>query len=113
MAIDHFSRAKKAWPLLVKRAKGNPPLSPYTYKEISEKLELHHRAASWFLSEIQEFCRENKLPPLQALVVNKKTRLPGHGYYGSKIDHTSHKKALEEVSKVDWTKIKFQRKGTR
>ena len=69
MAIDHFFRAKKAWPLLVKRAQTT--CVPFTYKEISNRIGLHHRAARWFLSEIQEFCHENKLAPLQALVVNK------------------------------------------
>jgi len=108
MAIDHFSRAKKAWPILVKRAQTT--CEPFTYKEISNQIGLHHRSARWFLSEVQEFCSENNLPPLQALVVNKKTRLPGDGYYGSEITHKHHQKVLKKVSKEDWVKVKFKRR---
>ncbi|CCU71300.1 hypothetical protein [Thalassolituus oleivorans] len=107
MAIDHFFRAKKAWPLLVKRAQTT--CVPFTYKEISNRIGLHHRAARWFLSEIQEFCHENKLAPLQALVVNKKTRLPGEGYDGSVITYEAHQKALKKVRKENWSNVKFKR----
>lgn len=107
MAIDHFARAVKAWPILVKRAQ--TACEPMTYKEISNEIGYHHRAAKWFLSEIQEFCKKNKLAPLQALVVNKKTRLPGHGYYGSARTHKEHKKALKKVAKEDWSKVRFKK----
>ncbi len=107
MAIDHFARAKKAWPLLVERAQTT--CVPFTYKEISNQIGLHHRAAQWFLSEIQEFCHEKDLAPLQALVVNKKTRLPGDGYDGSAITPKAHQKALKKVKKEKWDKVKFKR----
>ncbi|EKO3657008.1 MULTISPECIES: hypothetical protein [unclassified Vibrio] len=108
MAIDHFARAKKAWPILINRAQTT--CEPFTYKEISNLIGLHHRAARWFLSEIQEFCNENELAPLQALVVNKRTRLPGEGYYGSAITPEAHRKALKKVRKEKWAKVKFNRR---
>ena len=98
--IDHAARAKRAWPYLAKRA--NSGKEPYTYKELCDKLGLHHRAAGFFLGVIQEHCHKNKLPPLQALVVNKKTRLPGSGYYGSQRNHASHQKALNKVRAKQW-----------
>jgi len=101
MPIDHFSRAKKAWPLLIRRARQKGP--PYTYGELCVELGLHHRAAGWFLGVIQNYCKHNKLPPLQALVVNKKTRLPGCGYVGSPRTQKQHSRALDKVYKEKWS----------
>ena len=74
---DHKQRARRAWPILTRAAKDH---QTYTYKELCESMELHHRTATWFLGEIQEYCRTHNLPALQALVVNQVTRLPGAGY---------------------------------
>lgn len=98
--IDQAARAKRAWPYLAMRA--NKRGEPFTYKELCEKLGLHHRAAGHFLGVIQEYCNANKLPPLQALVVNKSTRLPGSGYIGSPRTKASHKKALKKVHAMKW-----------
>lgn len=103
--IDHLSRAKKAWPILVGHAEKGE--APFTYGELAKKLSLHHRAVGYFLSIIQDFCRDRKLPPLQALVVNKQTRLPGYGYKGSKITHNKHAEVLKDVYKFNWSKIDF------
>lgn len=98
--IDHVSRAKLAWPLLAKKA--NSGDAPYTYKELCDILGLHHRAAGFFLGVIQEFCKKHNKPPLQALVVNKRTKLPGSGYYGSQRTKTAHEKALIAVRANMW-----------
>lgn len=100
MSVDHFARAKKAWPYLVKRAERGDP--PFTYGELSALLGLHHRSARWFLGVIQEYCRRHKLPPLQALAVNKKTGLPGSGYVGSPRTTAEHKHALKRVRSKKW-----------
>jgi hypothetical protein len=75
MAVDQKQRAKMTWSILVSLAitKGNPT----TYKELAASLNLHWRVLSWPLGKIQHFCHKNNLPPLQALVVNSKTGLPG------------------------------------
>jgi hypothetical protein len=73
-----IGRARDAWPYLVARASAKG--EPFTYKQLSEKMELHWRAAQWFLEVIQIYCDKNGLPPLQALVVNRGTKLPGAGY---------------------------------
>ena len=98
--IDHKARAKKAWPYLAKRA--NAKDNTYTYKELTDKLGLHHRAASWFLGVIQEYCDKKGWPPIQALVVNKRTKLPGSGYHGSKINKKSHAIAIKKVHAKKW-----------
>jgi hypothetical protein len=95
MAINHGLRAKKAWPILVKLAIDGK--DPITYGELCAKLGLHPRSASWFLGVIQAYCHKKPLPPLQALVVNKRSRLPGSGYDGSTRTRAAHKKALERV----------------
>jgi hypothetical protein len=101
MSIDHVSRAKKAWPLLVQRAKEKNG-SPFTYGELCAELGLHPRSASWFLGVIQSYCKRHNLPPLQALVVNKKTRLPGRGYTGSPSTRDDHDLELSKVRKYRW-----------
>ena len=100
MPIDHFARATKAWPLLVQRAKSGG--APYTYGDLCALLGLHHRAAGWFLGVIQEYCHRHKLAPLQALAVNKKTRLPGSGYVGSPRTTAAHALALVKVHSQQW-----------
>ncbi len=105
MAINyelHTLRARKAWPILVRRVKsGN---RPYTYRELTEKMCLHWRSASWFLGVIQRYCRAKRLPPLQAFAVNSITRIPGEGYNGSPRSRKAHAKAVEAVrAKNDWS----------
>jgi hypothetical protein len=101
MRIDHVSRAEKAWPLLVRRANENGPV--YTYGELCAELGLHPRSAGWLLGVIQSYCKRNKLPPLQALVVNKKTKLPGTGYVGSPRSRAAHNRAVSMVFKAKWS----------
>lgn len=95
MAHDHEARARRAWPLLVRRAQRK--LAPLTYGELCTRLGLHHRAAAWMLALIQDWCSRERLPPLQALVVNSRTRLPGSGARGAGRDERSHQRALERV----------------
>jgi len=92
--IDHKQRARHAWPILVKLAKSGS--APITYGELSAQLALHHRAAGYFLGVIQAYCKKERLPKLQALVVNKATRVPGSGYEGSAIA-SEHKRDVTKV----------------
>jgi len=101
MSIDHEARAREAWKHLVKLAKTNEIVH---YEDIAVLLGLHHRSASWFLGVIQQHCNAYRLPPLQALVVNKKTKLPGHGYNSSAIDYKTHSRVLKKVRSYPWPK---------
>lgn len=100
MAIDHVQRARRAWPLLVNHAERGKP--PYTYGQLCSRLGLHWRAAQWFLGVIQEHCRSNRIPALQALAVNKRTRVPGKGYVGSPRSRAAHKRELRKVYRHPW-----------
>jgi hypothetical protein len=74
--IDQRARAERVWPILVDTSRLRMTI---TYGDLSSKVGLHHRAARHFLAFIQEQMRVRKLPPIQALVVNQRTREPGAG----------------------------------
>jgi hypothetical protein len=97
---DHTQRARDAWTLLVKRAETVE--SPFTYGQICEPLGLHPLVARYFLGVIQDHCHQTGVPPLQALVVSKKSRLPGPGYDGSLIAKADHDRALIAVRQHKW-----------
>ena len=75
---------------------------PLTYGELCNKIGLHPRSARYFLSVIQIYCKKRNLPPLQALVVNKKTGVPGEGYIGSGRSQKEHGEALKKVYSYNW-----------
>ena len=103
MAINQVARARRAWPLLVRRAKSGK--APLTYKQLCTSLGLHWRAAGSFLDVIQRYCAGNHLPPLQAFAVRQDTRLPGTGYVGSPRSIAAHGRAVERVRKRKWPAV--------
>lgn len=98
--IDHFNRARAAWPFLAARAANGLP--PYTYREICDEIGVHWRSARYFLGAVQGHCRANGLPPLQVLAVNAATRLPGQGCTGAPKTHAAHQDALRAVYAHRW-----------
>lgn len=96
----HRRRARLAWPKLVAAAKQGEPIS---YKDLSASIGEHWRAASWFLGVIQRYCAEMGLPRLQALAVNKRTRVPGKGYAGKR-GRIAHRREVDLVRAADWPK---------
>lgn len=103
---DHEKRARQAWPVLVQGVQAGR--APFTYGEISSAIGVHHRAAQYFLGVIQRYCDRAQLPPLQAMAVNKETKLPGLGYHGSARTPSEHADALVRVRSHQWpTKAPF------
>lgn len=98
----HQSRAREAWPHLATRANGGG--KPFTYRELGDLVGVHCRAVGWFLGEIQDYCDRHKLPPLQALVVQSTTGLPGGGYHGSNRTRADHARAVAAVHAHEWAK---------
>lgn len=96
----HRNRARRAWPHLVRAASAGTPLS---YGELTDKMGLHWRAASWFLGVIQRFCAAHDMPRLQALAVNKRTRVPGKGYAGAR-GRRAHAREVDRVRSHRWSK---------
>jgi hypothetical protein len=107
-SIDHVKRARRAWPILVKRARLGPAKgAPLTYGELCASLGLHWRSAGWFLGVIQRYCKRHRRPRLQALAINKKRKVPGDGYEGS-TTYKGHQKELAKVYAAKWpTKAPF------
>ncbi|MDP1720062.1 MAG: DUF3883 domain-containing protein [Candidatus Nanopelagicaceae bacterium] len=69
-------RAAAIWNVLVAQANLGKPI---TYKELSKKVDVHHRALRFGLGIIKTYCRESGLPHLTALVINSSTGIPGEG----------------------------------
>ncbi len=100
MPVDHEERARRAWPHLVRLARSGG--EPFSYGELCAKLgDVHHRAAGRFLGVIQKYCAVNKLSALQALAVNRRTRVPGAGYCGVQ-GRRAHAKEVERVRAHKW-----------
>lgn len=100
MRIDHFGRAREAWPLLAGRAVNGQP--PYTYREICDEIGVHWRSAHHFLGIIRRHCSASGLPPLQVLVVNATTHLPGQGCTGVPGNRSAYEIALRAIYAYRW-----------
>lgn len=99
--IDHRKRARRAYPILRRVAQAGKRI---TYKELTDTLGLHHRAARWLLGVIQAYCAENDLPPLQALVIRKADKVPGKGYAATPCGGRKYRKAVRRVQAFNWPK---------
>lgn len=56
-----------------------------TYALVCERAGVPHltRSVGQFLREVAQWCDENGWPPINALAVNRDTRMPGEGYDGA------------------------------
>jgi putative restriction endonuclease len=71
-------KAYRALPHLVATAKAGKTI---TYKELGDKIGLHHRPLQYVFGYIRDdICRRHDLPMLNALVVNADTQEPGGGW---------------------------------
>jgi len=80
--INQIERASRAWEILTIVASEK---STITYKELGEKLGVHHRAIRFVLREIQNHGLSEKLPPITILVVGQGGS-PGAGFIAWDID---------------------------
>jgi putative restriction endonuclease len=99
VAVNQVERAFRAWPVLTNRARNR---STITYGELGQVLGVHHRAVRYVLSVIQDYCLEEKLPPLTILIVNA-SGLPGSGFIAFDLDNFDE--GLEKVYDFDWGSI--------
>lgn len=99
MTINQAERAYRAWPILTKRAgEGNN----ITYGELGALLAVHHRAIRYVLGLIQDYCLEEKLPPLTILIVNQSGK-PGTGFIAYDVDKLEEGRSL--VHSYNWSAI--------
>jgi hypothetical protein len=95
--VLQYGRACAIWDVLIAQAAENKTI---TYKSLSEKVNVHHRALRHALEVIQEFCQTNKLPHLTALVINSTTGLPGAG---NNLDDSLLEKEYQRIFRYNWT----------
>ncbi|HQM85381.1 MAG TPA: HNH endonuclease [bacterium] len=108
--VNQEERAYRAWNILYEVAKKK---STITYGELSRKLNLtHHRPCRFFLELIQNYCLENKMPPLTILVVNQRGK-PGEGFTAWDIDDYENgiKKVFENAGLFKTNPFMYADKG--
>jgi putative restriction endonuclease len=74
--VNQEERAFRAWDVLVECASTR---SKITYGKVASRLGIHHRPVRYFLELIQNYCLQERLPPLSILVVDQRGR-PGRGF---------------------------------
>lgn len=100
MGINHAQRAEIAWSKLVAAANQPPGLNLITYGALASSIGIHHRALPHVLGLIQEYCIEQKLPPLTILVVSKVSGVPGLGFIAWDVDDLDS--GLRQVAEHPW-----------
>lgn len=74
--VNQHQRAAKAWDILAMIAAANDFIR---YKELGYRIGIHHRAIRFVLAVIQEYCIENKLPPL-TILIGDENGMTGKGF---------------------------------
>ena len=97
MSINHYERAYLMWNTLIECAAKGEVLS---YKKIFELTNIHWRVQKIPLEYIQQYCMEERLPPLTILAVNNSSRLPGSGFIACSPEET--KTETQKVFDYDW-----------
>ena len=95
--INHHQRAAIGWEVLIQVAKNNNVIR---YGELGKRIGIHHRVVRYVLSLIQDYCLDNKLPPLTILVVNQ-SGLPGEGFIAWDVDHIDE--GIRLVQSYNWS----------
>jgi putative restriction endonuclease len=97
---NHEERAARAWPALVDAASKRQTI---TYGALARALALHQRAIGWLLGPIQDYCIEQRLPPLTVLVVHAADGRPGGGFIGGEPERFQEQ--VNEVFDFAWRRI--------
>ncbi len=98
--INQEKRAFIAWDILTEYAKNRKKI---TYKTLTSKMGLHHRASRYFLEVIQSYCMQQNYPPLTILAINSKTGIPGSGFIAW--DRDDLDSGYENVFNYNWKAI--------
>jgi putative restriction endonuclease len=99
VAVNQVERASRAWPILTACANQRKTI---TYGQLGAALGVHHRAVRYVLGVLQDYCLEERLPPITILVVNAAGR-PGSGFIA--FDHDRLDEGLEQVYSYKWSEL--------
>jgi len=95
----------KALPYLVYNAQLRQTIS---YKELANHIGKHHRVIPHVLGYIRdEICIARRLPLLNAIVVNKQTKLPGESFLPEGTKHLSKEEYLQKYEELRDQVFKF------
>lgn len=75
--MNRAQRAQQLWSVLALAAKNRQVL---TYDLVGRACGVPAAALGDYLKPIQQYCIENRLPPLTSLVVSKESGMPGSGF---------------------------------
>ena len=109
--VNQHQRAAKAWNVLIKVAEKKDFVR---YKELGDKIGIHHRVVRFVLAVIQDYCLENNLPPL-TILIGDENGMPGKGF--TAWDRYNIDQGKEEVYNYNWASLqnpfRFALKGER
>ena len=94
--VNQAERAFRTWSILTEYARNRGTI---TYGELGRRLGIHHRPIRFVLELIQDYCLNEKLPPLTILVVNQHG-IPGTGFIAWDIDNLQE--GFEKVYSYPW-----------
>lgn len=94
--VNQEQRAAIGWDVLTDVASKGDLIS---YGELGDRIGIHHRVVRFVLGLIQDYCLEQKLPPLTILVVNQ-SGLPGDGFVAWEVDDFEEGK--HKVHNYNW-----------
>ena len=97
--VNQAERAFRTWAILTECARKKEAI---TYGELGRRLGIHHRPIRFVLELIQDYCLNEKLPPLTILVVNQKG-VPGSGFIAW--DVVNLQEGIEKTHSYPWTTL--------
>ena len=89
-------KAYLTWDILADCAAREEPT--IYYSELGQKIDVTPLNVRLALSKIQDYCLEEKLPPLTVLAISKASQKPSSGYKGDNSE-------VNEVQKYEWEKL--------
>ncbi len=103
--------ATRTWDVLTQAALEKRRLY---YSELAERLRLHHRLMRFPLDLLQDYCLEERKPPLTIMVIERATSSPGSGFTGA--PREAWAASIREVLEWNWrdepNPYEFARDGT-
>lgn len=95
-----YHAAGAIWPLLVSSAARH---STVTYAQIAPIIPTNPLSVGKALGPIQDYCLDNRLPPLTSIVVQKATGIPGEGFIAWDVDDLTS--AHASVFNFNWALV--------
>jgi hypothetical protein len=93
--MTRYERAAQLWSVLALAARTQQVLS---YEIAGRLTGVPRQAIGDFLAPIQDYCLQNNLPPMTAIVVSEETGLPSEGF----IADQAVLPALNRIFVYDW-----------